>query len=130
MQLSLLLLKDAAIFVRFAIDVSQSLGYGNIASHWKRRSAIYAVMTALKLSLPASPTRSSSLESIGETYHETAARSCWRGRKGLTATYNRFHNPDERSADIQALRDLHRQMDEAVALAYGWHDLDLGARFL
>ncbi|MBK8027682.1 MAG: hypothetical protein IPK19_41455 [Chloroflexi bacterium] len=50
-------------------------------------------------------------------------------QEGLTATYNRFHNPDEHSTDIQMLRDLHRQMDEAVALAYGWGDLDLGHDF-
>jgi hypothetical protein len=44
-------------------------------------------------------------------------------QEGLTATYNRFHNPDEHSDDIQHLRDLHRQMDEVVAAAYGWDDL-------
>ena len=70
-----------------------------------------------------------SLEGIGETYHETR-RQIMRARwEGLTDTYNRFHNPDERSADIQHLRELHRQMDEAVAAAYGWDDLDLAHDF-
>ena len=32
-------------------------------------------------------------------------------------------------ARIEALRQLHRQMDEAVARAYGWGDLDLGHGF-
>ena len=45
--------------------------------------------------------------------------------EGLTATYNRFHNTDETSADIQKLRELHVEMDSAVAAAYGWADLDL-----
>lgn len=67
----------------------------------------------------------SSLEDIGETYHETRRQIMLNRQEGLTATYNRFHNPDEHSADIQHLRDLHRQMDEAVAAAYGWDDLEL-----
>ena len=49
--------------------------------------------------------------------------------EGLTKTYNRFHDPDETSADIQKLRQLHVEMDNAVAAAYGWTDLDLGHGF-
>jgi hypothetical protein len=48
---------------------------------------------------------------------------------GLTATYNRFHNPTDRAPDIQQLRDLHVEMDHAVAAAYGWCDLALGHGF-
>ncbi len=50
-------------------------------------------------------------------------------REGLTDTYNRFHDPNESSADIQKLRDLQVEMDIAVAAAYGWNDLDLGHGF-
>ena len=50
-------------------------------------------------------------------------------QEGLTKTYNRFHDPDEPTADIQKLRDLHVEMDNAVAAAYGWADLDLGHGF-
>ncbi len=50
-------------------------------------------------------------------------------REGLTKTYSRFHGPDETSADIQKLRQLHVEMDNAVAVAYGWTDLDLGHGF-
>jgi len=46
-------------------------------------------------------------------------------QEGLTKTYNRFHNPEENSADIQRLQELHQEMDEAVARAYGWTDLRL-----
>ena len=49
--------------------------------------------------------------------------------EGLTATYNRFHNPDDSSADIARLRALHVDMDHAVAAAYGWTDLVLGHGF-
>lgn len=49
--------------------------------------------------------------------------------EGLTTTYNRFHNRGEQSADIARLRALHVEMDQAVAAAYGWSDLDLGHGF-
>lgn len=47
----------------------------------------------------------------------------------LTKTYNRFHSPDEASEEIAELRRLHVAMDQAVAAAYGWGDLDLGHGF-
>ncbi|MEO8287128.1 MAG: hypothetical protein ABI670_11915 [Chloroflexota bacterium] len=50
-------------------------------------------------------------------------------KDGLTTTYNHFHNPQESAHDIACLRELHREMDEAVAAAYGWSDLDLGHGF-
>ena len=46
-------------------------------------------------------------------------------QEGLTATYNRFHDPNERSGDIAQLRALHVEMDHAVAAAYGWSDFDV-----
>jgi hypothetical protein len=48
---------------------------------------------------------------------------------GLTDIYNRFHNPKEKASDIARLRELHVEMDNAVAAAYGWGDLDLGHGF-
>ena len=50
-------------------------------------------------------------------------------REGLTATYNRFHNAHDRASDIQRLRELHVEMDHAVAAAYGWQDLALDHGF-
>jgi hypothetical protein len=41
-------------------------------------------------------------------------------QEGLTATYNRFHNPEEGAEDIVRLRELHVEMDKGVASAYGW----------
>jgi len=49
--------------------------------------------------------------------------------EGLTKTYNRFHSPAEASEDIAELRRLHVAMDQAVAAAYGWGDLELGHGF-
>ena len=47
----------------------------------------------------------------------------------LTGIYNRFHDPRKWSHDINELRHLHVEMDQAVAAAYGWKDLDLGHGF-
>jgi hypothetical protein len=60
---------------------------------------------------------------IGERYYAFRAEFMESNSEGLTATYNRFHDPDERSSDILELRDLHAAMDKAVLEAYGWHDL-------
>ncbi len=49
--------------------------------------------------------------------------------EGLTTTYNRFHSPEVDSADVVALRALHRTLDEAVMSAYNWSDIELGHGF-
>jgi hypothetical protein len=75
------------------------------------------------------PRSHSSLEASGKHYEEHRRSIMSMKQEGLTPTYNRFHNPSETSADIQKLRDLHVEMDQAVAAAYGWDDLDLGHGF-
>ena len=50
-------------------------------------------------------------------------------QQGLTGIYNRFHNLKEKASDIARLRELHVEMDNTVAAAYGWQDLDLGHGF-
>ena len=62
-------------------------------------------------------------------YHEHRRHIMLTRQEGLTKTYNRFHDPDETADDIQKLRELHVEMDNAVAAAYGWTDLDLGHGF-
>jgi hypothetical protein len=76
------------------------------------------------------------LRSGGGTLDDLGLRACEKRlgsmalrREGLTSVYNRFHSPDERSPDIAELRELHAEMDRAVAAAYGWSDLDLGHGF-
>ena len=63
------------------------------------------------------------LAAAGKAYNEYRASLMLSTNQGLTSTYNRFHNPDERSVDIDKLRQLHTAMDRAVLLAYGWRDL-------
>ncbi|MEI7768496.1 MAG: type IIL restriction-modification enzyme MmeI, partial [Chloroflexales bacterium] len=69
------------------------------------------------------------LDSIGEAYHSHRQAIMLARQEGLTKTYNRLHAPAEQSADIAELRRLHVAMDQAVAAAYGWQDLDLGHGF-
>ncbi|MFH8681262.1 Eco57I restriction-modification methylase domain-containing protein [Streptomyces lydicus] len=44
---------------------------------------------------------------------------------GLTTTYNHVHDPADHDPKVQALRELHAEIDAAVLAAYGWSDLDL-----
>src|SRR5690606_33534771 len=69
-------------------------------------------------------------ESAGRIYYEFRADLMVRNNEGLTKTYNRFHDPEERDPDIQKLRDLHAAMDRAVLDAYGWSDLPTTCDFL
>jgi hypothetical protein len=75
------------------------------------------------------PSSTFDLEEIGEKYYTHRQSIMLSHQEGLTKTYNRFHNPDETAADIQQLRELHVEMDNAVAAAYGWQDIDLGHDF-
>ncbi len=56
------------------------------------------------------------------------ARTLTTGKKqepvGLTGLYTMVHDPACTDTDVKKLRDLHKELDEAVAKAYGW-DLDL-----
>ena len=65
------------------------------------------------------------LDDIGGRYHNHRQTIMLTRQEGLTKTYNRFHDPKEIAADIVKLRELHREMDEDVAKAYGWDDLKL-----
>jgi len=70
------------------------------------------------------------LETAGKNYYEFRAAIMLRNDEGLTATYNRFHDPEENSPDIFQLRQLHAQMDRAVLDAYGWTDIQPRCEFL
>jgi hypothetical protein len=68
-------------------------------------------------------TQDARLEATGQSYYECRAALMVRNDEGLTMTYNRFHDPDERAPDILRLRELRAAMDQAVLETYGWHDL-------
>ena len=71
-----------------------------------------------------------SIDVAGRNYYENRAILMVRNNQGLTATYNRFHNPDENDSDIIRLRELHAVMDRAVLDAYGWTDVQTTCKFL
>lgn len=50
-------------------------------------------------------------------------------RIGLTKLYNRFHTDTERDPRIEGLRALQRALDDGVAHAYGWADINLDHGF-
>ena len=121
---------DGARFRGAAVCIPRSVGT-KIQLNSETRSEVYARQTAFEtFPFPKLPASSNQLlATLGETYHEHRRQIMLARQEGLTATYNRFHNPDERAADIARLRELHVEMDRAVAAAYGWSDLDLGHGF-
>jgi hypothetical protein len=69
-------------------------------------------------------------ENVGKAYYEFRAALMVRNNQGLTKTYNRFHDPDERNLEILELRELHAAMDRAVLDSYGWSDIPIHCEFL
>ncbi|WP_186214097.1 Eco57I restriction-modification methylase domain-containing protein [Burkholderia gladioli] len=62
---------------------------------------------------------------IAYRYANVRATVCREMQIGLTEAYNRFHSGTERDPRIEGLRVLQREIDIAVARAYGWDDIDL-----
>jgi hypothetical protein len=85
----------------------------------------YATSFALETWPMPSLDECSELESMGERYHANRESLMQEESIGLTQLYNRFHARDDRDPRIEKLRELHREMDLAVARAYGWDDLYL-----
>ena len=118
---------DVSRDLQSTIHVDWAWKYG---SHFEDTAALHTTMHSRRSLFPSTkPHLVRTWQSIGETYHEHRLQLMLARQEGLTATYNRFHNPDERAADIARLRELHVEMDRAVAAAYGWDDLDLGHGF-
>lgn len=66
---------------------------------------------------------SEALARAGGAYHRYRAELMRAAGQGLTAMYNRFHEPGEDAPEVQELRRLHAEMDRAVLDAYGWSDI-------
>lgn len=66
---------------------------------------------------------------IAKQYQFERARSSQLLSLGLTDLYNFYHNPVEGRPAFSSMRNLHKEMDQAVAVAYGWQDMDLGHNF-
>ena len=70
------------------------------------------------------------LEAAGKAYYDFRAAMMIENDEGMTKTYNRFHDPDERAPQIAMLRELHTAMDRAVLDAYGWCEIATECEFL
>ena len=79
---------------------------------------------------PANWESHAALEAAGEAYYEFRAALMVDNDEGMTKTYNRFHDPNERDPLIARLRELHAAMDRAVLDAYGWPDIPTDCEFL
>ena len=70
-----------------------------------------------------------SLSKIGEAVYSDRLTIMNARGIGTTTLYNLVHSVSENSGDIKHHRKMHLEMDQAVAAAYGWCDLDLGHGF-
>jgi len=75
------------------------------------------------------PRNRSDLNEVGERYYRHRDDALQKLNDGLTKLYGLFHDVSESSETVSLLRDLHCELDQAVAAAYGWNDLDLGHGF-
>jgi hypothetical protein len=73
------------------------------------------------------PPSNAAMSAASAEYGDHRAALMIANGEGLTKTYNRFHNQNERSAGIAKLRRLHAALDLAILHAYGWDDLIQGA---
>jgi len=130
-----ILYNDAVVVFAFEDDATLSVLQSNVHEAWVRQYA-----STLKADVRHKPrecfecfplpnTNREQTANVGRCYESLRQSICVRSTLGLTKTYNRFHNPKETSEDIQKLRKLHVEMDNTIAAAYGWTDLDLGHGF-
>jgi hypothetical protein len=75
------------------------------------------------------PPHTSQSESAGENYATLRSQIMGSRTAGLTDIQNSLCDRNETSTDIKELRNLHIEMDQAVAAAYGWTDLELDHGF-
>lgn len=65
------------------------------------------------------------LAGIGRDFENTRSKIMLRRELGLTKLYNLVNDPAVcEDVDIDALREVHCKLDDAVLAAYGWDDLD------
>lgn len=74
------------------------------------------------------PAVTDSLSSIGQALYDERREIMLRRDLGLTDLYNLVNDPnleDSADRDVTRLREIHRELDEAVMAAYGWDDVPL-----
>jgi hypothetical protein len=69
------------------------------------------------------------MDRVGAELHALRQAVMSAQKFGLTKIYNFVHNHAETGDGIQRIREIHIEVDYAVAHAYGWTDFDLGHGF-
>jgi hypothetical protein len=69
------------------------------------------------------------LASYAERLIELRAKEMSLLNIGLTQLYNKVNDPLNETEGIIKIRDLHKAIDQSIAVSYGWADLDLGHDF-
>lgn len=72
---------------------------------------------------------SNSLEALGNELDQARREVMTADGIGLTKLYGRVHSEAENSKEASRLREIQREIDHALAAAFGWGDLDLGHGF-
>lgn len=89
-------------------------------------------LLAVRLGKSISPEEESNVAKMtraGTIYHQHRQTLMKDRSVGLTTLYNQFHDRKETSDEICRFRTLHVELDQAVATAYGWTDLNLDHGF-
>lgn len=76
-----------------------------------------------------SPNEMLGLENAGQALYELRKRAMTASVIGLTKLDRQLHDPNEEQGLLSDLRATYAVMDQAVAAAYGWTDLELGHGF-
>lgn len=76
------------------------------------------------------PHSTDDMAAVGRTLDEERREMMLRRELGLTKLYNLVNDPDLRGdKDVDRLREIHVELDEAVVRAYGWDDVALDRGF-
>jgi len=75
------------------------------------------------------PSETDRLSAAGDALEQAQRAATSARRIGLTNLYNLVHTEAETAPEIEAIRQAHIEVDQAVAEAYAWTDLDLNHGF-
>ncbi|MBB5519058.1 Eco57I restriction-modification methylase domain-containing protein [Amphiplicatus metriothermophilus] len=124
--------------VVFASDQGSTLAILQSSIHavfaWQHASRLkndlrYSPTDALEPFAFPTSSLSNSLEALGNELDQARREVMTAHGIGLTKLYGRVHLEADRSKEINRLREIQREIDHALAAAYGWGDLDLGHGF-
>ncbi len=73
--------------------------------------------------------QATSLSEISHQFERERSRIMIEREEGFTSLYNRLHDRDETSREVQTLRDAQTVLDNEVANAFGWDDFALDHNF-